>query len=148
MKMKKLVMMKLEVGNASPNSANEDDINEGEGRVREPRIWMRDYVSGEELSEEENVIDMAMVASTDPVCFEDAVKSSRWRMVMDSEIKSIEKNQTWRLTSYKLEPKRLQSNGSTKLRSMSLDNWKNIKLVWWRRGTLNNMKWTTQRHLL
>lgn len=48
---------------------------------------------------------------------------------MDSEIKSIEKNQTWRLTSYKLEPKRLQSNGSTKLRSMSLDNWKNIKLV-------------------
>lgn len=75
--MKKLVMMKLEVGNASPNSANEDDINEGEGRVRESRIWMRDYVSGEGLSEEENEIDMAMVASTDPVCFEEAVKSSR-----------------------------------------------------------------------
>lgn len=65
------------VGNASPNSANEEDNNEGKGRVRQPPIWMRDYVSGEGLSEEENEINMAVVASTDPVHFEEAVKSSR-----------------------------------------------------------------------
>lgn len=86
------------VGNVSPNSANEEDINEGEGRVRQPPIWMRDYVSGEGLSEEENEINMAVVTSTDPMHFEEAVKSSKWRMAMDSEIKTIEKNQTWKLT--------------------------------------------------
>lgn len=85
-------------GNSSPNSANEEDINTSEGRVRQPPIWMREYVSGEGLSEEENEVNMALVVSSDPLCFEEAVKSSKWRMAMDIEIKSIEKNQTWKLT--------------------------------------------------
>ena len=34
----------------------------------------------------------------DPISFEEAVKSAKWRAAMDTEIKSIEKNDTWLLT--------------------------------------------------
>ena len=82
----------------------EDGSSEGEERVRElrqsrerqPPMWMGDYVSGEGLSEDE--VHMALVLSTDPLNFEEAVKSANWRLTMNNEIKSIEKNQTWTLT--------------------------------------------------
>ncbi|TXG73665.1 hypothetical protein EZV62_002244 [Acer yangbiense] len=81
----------------------EDGSSEGEERVRElrqsrerqPPTWMGDYVSGEGLFEDE--VHMALVVSTDKLCFEEAVKSANWRLAMNSEIKSIEKNQTWTL---------------------------------------------------
>lgn len=75
---------------ASPNSAYEENIHDvRERRVRQPPVWTRDYVNGEGLSEEENELNMAMVASTDPLSFEEAVKSSKWRMTMDAEMKAI-----------------------------------------------------------
>jgi len=37
---------------------------------------------------------MTFFMISDPVNFEEAVKSPKWRLVMDEEIKSIEKNQT------------------------------------------------------
>ncbi|TXG65900.1 hypothetical protein EZV62_007175 [Acer yangbiense] len=59
----------------------EDGSSEGEERVRElrqsrerqPPTWMGDYVCGEGLFEDE--VHMALVVSTDPLCFEEAVKS-------------------------------------------------------------------------
>ncbi|KAJ8646671.1 hypothetical protein MRB53_008419 [Persea americana] len=59
----------------------EDGSSESEERVRElrqsrerqPPTWMGDYVSGEGLSEDE--VHMALVESTDPLNFEEAVKS-------------------------------------------------------------------------
>ena len=47
---------------------------------------MGDYVSGEGLSDDE--VHMALMVSTDPLCFEEAVKSANWRLAMDNEIKS------------------------------------------------------------
>ena len=78
--------------------------SEGEERVRElrqsrdrqPPTWMGDYVSGEGLFKDE--IHMTLVESTDPLYFEEAVKNANWRLAMNNEIKSIEKNQTWTLT--------------------------------------------------
>ena len=69
-----------------------------ERRVRRALIWMEDYISGERLSEGEIELNMALVASTYPINYEEAVMSSKWRLAMDSEINSIEKNQTWKLT--------------------------------------------------
>ncbi|CAL9004184.1 unnamed protein product, partial [Prunus brigantina] len=91
----------------------EDSSSEGEERVRElrqsrerqPPTWMGDYVSGEGLSEDE--VHMALVESTDPLHFEEAVKSVNWRLAMNSEIKSIEKNQTWTLTELPAGAKRI-----------------------------------------
>ena len=59
---------------------------------------MRDYVSGEGLSEEETELNMEIVTSDDPVSYEEAVKSYKWREAMDAEMESIQKNETWSLT--------------------------------------------------
>nr|DAD43144.1 TPA_asm: hypothetical protein HUJ06_001374 [Nelumbo nucifera] len=45
-----------------------------EGRVRRPPGWMRDYETGEGLSEEEDETNLALFASADPLYFEEAVK--------------------------------------------------------------------------
>lgn len=96
--------------NISPNVSQGSEVvsNPREERVREPPIWMRDYASGEGLSEEENEVNAAMFAenevnasvfaSEDPLYYEEAVKISKWQLAMDAEIKAIEKNETWELT--------------------------------------------------
>ena len=43
---------------------------------------------------------MALVTSTDPVNYEEAMMSSKWRLAMVSEINSIKKIQTWKLTDF------------------------------------------------
>jgi len=59
---------------------------------------MRGYVFGEGLSEEETELNMALVTFADPISYEKAVKSYKWRKSMDVEIQSIQKNKTWSLT--------------------------------------------------
>ena len=66
---------------------------------------MGDYVSGEGLFEDE--VHMALVVSIDPLNFEEAVKSANWRLAMNNEIKSIEKNQAWTLTELPAGAKRI-----------------------------------------
>lgn len=66
---------------------------------------MVDYVSGQGLFEDE--VHMALVVSTDPLYFEEAVKSENWRLAMDSEIKSIENNQTSTLTKLSAGAKKI-----------------------------------------
>lgn len=71
------------------------------GGVRRKRpYWMQDYVTGEGLSEEEEVHNLVMYMSAgDPTSFEEANESPRWREAMDKEISAIEKNGTWELTT-------------------------------------------------
>lgn len=60
---------------------------------------MNDYVTGEGLSEEDEVnVNLVLFASTDPVYFEETVKHDKWRTTMDMEIQAIERNNTWALT--------------------------------------------------
>lgn len=51
---------------------------------------MDDYVSGEGLSDDKT--HLSLMVSNDPICFEEVVKSKNWKLAMDNEIKSIEKN--------------------------------------------------------
>ena len=71
---------------------------------------MREFVSGEGLSEEEEAEAYAVqdVVGDDPTQFEEAVKHEKWRKAMDSEINSIEKNQTWELMDLLVEQKQLE----------------------------------------
>ena len=67
-----------------------------EGRVRRKRtepIWMKDYEKGEDFSDD-NGLNVMMVTEDDPVSFEEAVKSEKWRNAMLKEMESIEKNLT------------------------------------------------------
>lgn len=68
---------------------------------------MRDYVSGEGLSEEENELNMTFVVDADPLSYEAAEKDSKWRLAMDAEIKAIEKNETWSLTELLVGAKKI-----------------------------------------
>lgn len=102
----------IEEENNSSNSDNEnmesEETDEGEmmhlreSHERRAPAWMVDYTSGEGLSEDE-----AHMVSTDPLQFEDAVKSANWRLAMDNEIKSIEKNNTWTLTELPIGAKKI-----------------------------------------
>ena len=57
-----------------------------------------DFVSGDELSDEDNLAHMVLFAGQDPISFDDAVKSHKWKQAMDAEIESIEKNGMWEFT--------------------------------------------------
>ena len=59
---------------------------------------MRDYETGEGISEEDNEAYLAMFATTDPIHFEDAVKNEKWRRAMDLEMEAIKNNGTWEFT--------------------------------------------------
>ena len=50
---------------------------------------------------------MTFLMISDLVNFEEAVKSSKCRLVMDEEIKSIEKNQTWNFVVLPAEAKKI-----------------------------------------
>ena len=93
-------------GDVSPNNGDIED-NEGGKRMREPLGWMRDYVSGEDpgLSEDEG--NLALMESNDPLYYEEAVKDASWRLAMDNEIKSIEKNKTSMLVSLPIGAKKI-----------------------------------------
>ena len=69
-----------------------------QGRERRKPTWMEEFVSGEGLSEEEvEAYLIQEVLGEDQTQFEEVVKHEKWRKAMDSEIQSIEKNQTWEL---------------------------------------------------
>ena len=77
-----------------PNIADAIPVNEADVNLHTRREtivpnWMRDYVSGEGLSEEETELNMAIVSSGDPQSYEEAVKSYKWREAMDAEMESI-----------------------------------------------------------
>jgi len=59
---------------------------------------MADYDKGEGLSDDDTATVM-LVTEDDPVVFEEAIKSKRWRDAMKREMEAIEKNKTWELTN-------------------------------------------------
>jgi len=68
-----------------------------ERRNRRPSVWMRDYETGEGLFEDDIATQLAMFATVDPICFEDAVKNEKWRTAMDVEMEAIKRNGMWEL---------------------------------------------------
>ena len=83
---------------SNSNDEQNDEVDDSpvERRERAAPFWMKDYVSGEGLSEEEGESNLLMfTALNDPVYFEEAVECPRWREAMELEIKAIEKNETW-----------------------------------------------------
>ena len=46
-----------------------------------------------------NVTLHCYLATCDPIVFEEAINDEKWRIIMDEEIASIEKNNIWKLVS-------------------------------------------------
>jgi len=90
-------------------SSNVNDINSSNSNERRSRrrpVWMDDYDSGDNFSEED-AANMVLFIFADPVHFEEAVKSETWKAAMDSEMKAIEKNNTWLLTDLPVGKKKI-----------------------------------------
>ena len=66
-------------------------------RSRHPPIWMRDYDSGEGLSDDDHQGNFSLFVDDDPLSYMDATQSAKWRCAMDSEIEAIRENNTWDL---------------------------------------------------
>lgn len=69
-----------------------------EGRVTRPPSYLNDYITGNEIGDDEVEVNMAVINSSDPHTFEEVEKSLKWREAMNEEISSIERNQTWELS--------------------------------------------------
>ncbi|CAJ2627663.1 unnamed protein product [Trifolium pratense] len=49
------------------------------------------------VNDEGDLIHFALLADSEPLNYRDALKSNVWKKAMEEELKSIEKNQTWKL---------------------------------------------------
>ncbi|KAK9003764.1 hypothetical protein V6N11_018663 [Hibiscus sabdariffa] len=76
----------------------DDNSSTDGGQNRRPPCWMRDCMTGEELSKEENEAYLIISGMDDPMHFEDAIKSEKWRRAMDEEMEAIERNNVALLT--------------------------------------------------
>ena len=79
----------------SIESSNEVASVQVETRIRRAPPYLQDYVTGEGMSEDADVNNLAMfISHEDPGSFEEAKRDVKWRRTMDLEIEAIEKNKT------------------------------------------------------
>lgn len=89
----------IEKAGDQSNRENEDQLTSLDGRrPRKRPFWMFDYVSGDELSDDDPIVHLALFADSDPISFNDAANNIKWKKAMDAEIEAIKKNETWVLT--------------------------------------------------
>ena len=81
-------------------SLSHDGATRCSSRNRVLPARLQDYVitNDNDVSDEE-LVNFALFADCDLVTFEDAAQDGRWVQAMDEEIHSIEKNNTWEITS-------------------------------------------------
>lgn len=127
-------------GTSSPvndQSSNSSSSNNGspntspvQRRIRRQHAYMEDFVSGEGLSDEDEMHQVVMFAATnDTTNFEEAYKYAEWRESMDLEMQAIEKNKTWELTSLLKDLKLSGSNGFSRQSSMKRETWIDTRRV-------------------
>ena len=102
---------------------------------------MRDYETGQDLSDEEsaNMTHLALLSDGDPTTFKEAVKSEKWRQAMDQEMQAIERNDTWELMALPSGGKTIGVKWVFKTKfneNGEVDKYK-ARLL---RGTVNNME--------
>jgi len=68
---------------------------------------MKDYTSGEDLYEKEDSINFFMFMTNDPTYFEEVLKEEKWRVIMDVEMETTRKNNTWELIELPVEAKHI-----------------------------------------
>jgi hypothetical protein len=99
--------------NSSDESENEDGDDEPAAvheenavparpqRNRQPpnRLSDCEVIPDDAVNEEGDLIHMALLADPEPINFKVAMKINVWKMAMEEEMQSIEKNQTWSLVN-------------------------------------------------
>lgn len=89
----------IEKAGDQSNRENEDQLTSLDGRrPRKRPFWMSDYVSCDELSDDDPIVHLGLFADSDPISFNDAANNIKWKKAMDAEIEATKKNETWVLT--------------------------------------------------
>jgi hypothetical protein len=88
----------------TPHATSSDEENNAdeqvETRLRRMPSRFDEFVTGSDLDEIENMHNLAVYTTNDdPKNYDEAQKLDVWRKAMDSEIESIESNNTWSLTT-------------------------------------------------
>jgi hypothetical protein len=90
-----------EIEHVQPEETKDDTAETSRRPVRQKQIPARlnDYeiMTDSVVNDEGDIVHFALLAETEPVNFEEAVKNSKWLGAMKEEIRSIEKNNTWEL---------------------------------------------------
>ena len=81
--------------------SSQENRREQTRRISIPPRHLQDYVTGEDLAEQEEEEQYLVLyaAEEDPVKYDEAVKDIKWRKAMDAEIQAIKKNNTWELVA-------------------------------------------------
>ena len=81
--------------------SSQENRREQTRRISIPPRHLQDYVTGEDLAEQEEEEQYLVLyaAEEDPVKYDEAVKDIKWRKAMDAEIQAIEKNNAWELVA-------------------------------------------------
>ena len=81
--------------------SSQENQREQTRRISIPPRHLQDYVTGEDLAEQEEEEQYLVLyaAEEDPVKYDEAVKDIKWRKAMDAEIQAIKKNNTWELVA-------------------------------------------------
>ncbi|CAL0313968.1 unnamed protein product [Lupinus luteus] len=96
--------MDISTTNAEPARAEEivqTETNTRPQRQRQLPTRLRDYevFSDTSISSEGDIVHMAFLAEMEPISFEQPITEECWIEAMKDEIHSIEKNNTWQLTT-------------------------------------------------
>lgn len=81
-------------------------------------------------SEDDSEVNMALMVSSDPLYFEEAVKSKHWKLAMDIEIESKEKNKSWSLVDLPAEAKKVRVKWVCKTKYNKKGERRSSKLDW------------------
>ncbi|KAD3067000.1 hypothetical protein E3N88_34880 [Mikania micrantha] len=89
--------------NATASSSSSNDASSSSShntppqpsrRISKPPTWMKDYHTGEEMEEETQLFALSV---SDLTTYQEAVMKKEWYEAMVSELKAIEKHDTWKL---------------------------------------------------
>lgn len=107
--------------------------SENSRRRRKEPTWMRYFVSGEEIREEEIRNWALYISNNYQVTYYDAAREKKWQNAMEAEIQTIERNNTWELVHLPPKAKKLASSGCTRPNLMKMESLKSTRLVWLQR---------------
>lgn len=92
--------------NDQSEATEETAEREDDRRARKNPAWHDGYVITGDLDSDDDLLNSEQMRSLmtcedgDPVTYEEAVKQGKWIEAMDSEIASIERNNTWELVEF------------------------------------------------
>jgi transposase InsO family protein len=139
------------VPDSSEETSDEDsEQNDTPQRIRRTPTYLRDYVTGVESDENYQLQNLAIAmfsTSEDPTTFEEAVKSKLWKKAMDSEIQSIEANDTWKLVTLPHGVKHIGVKWIFKTKYNEKGKIENIKLDWLQRVIPRDMELILVKYL-